>query len=264
MVKTMKYVIKSNQYLGNLVDQVERFIKAIEAYCFPNYYEEVLLPLDKYLKQKEDEIVNILMVMLKTLNYQNYNDIIRNFTNELNNVLVIIKEDVVAFKKGDPSCLNIKEIILAYPTFKAIFIYRFAHVLYQNKVHIIPRLMNEYAHRISGVDINSGAKIGSGFFIDHGTGVVIGETSVIGKNVRIYQGVTLGASSLSKGSKLKGTKRHPTIKNNVIIYANSAILGGDTVIGNNVIIGANCFLTHSVCDNQIVKNTLTNNIFEKK
>jgi len=164
-------------------------------------------------------------------------------------VQAILKTDIQAAWEGDPAAKSIDEIILAYPAFTAISIFRIAHELYEMDVPIVPRMMTEYAHEITGIDINPGARIGSYFFIDHGTGVVIGETTVIGAHVKIYQNVTLGARSFAKtpdGSLVKGIKRHPNIGNNVVIYAGATILGGDTTIGDNCIIGGNVWLTSSV------------------
>ena len=139
--------------------------------------------------------------------------------------------------------------MLAYPAFEAISIFRIAHELYLMKVPMLPRMMTEYAHSLTGIDIHPGAVIGPYFFIDHGTGVVIGETTVIGEHVKLYQGVTLGAKSFavqSDGTLVKGNKRHPNIGSNVVIYAGATILGGDTYIGDNCVIGGNVWLTHSV------------------
>jgi serine O-acetyltransferase len=158
-------------------------------------------------------------------------------------------KDVQAIYEGDPAARVPEEIILAYPGFYAISIYRIAHEFYIRKIPYIARLMTEFAHEKTGIDIHAGAKIGERFFIDHGTGIVIGETTTIGNNVRIYQGVTLGARSFeldADGNPVKGTKRHPDIGNNCIIYANATILGGDTVIGDGCTIGGNVWLTHSV------------------
>lgn len=156
--------------------------------------------------------------------------------------------DVEAGYNGDPAAGSKDDIIVSYPGLLAIFIYRIAHVLYKRSVPMIPRIMTEYAHSRTGIDINAGAVIGEYFFIDHGTGVVIGETTVIGNNVKLYQGVTLGALSTRSGQDLAGVKRHPTIGDNVTIYANSTVLGGETVIGDGVIIGGNAFITKSVPD----------------
>ncbi len=152
--------------------------------------------------------------------------------------------DVQAANAGDPAAKSNEEVIVSYPCLEAISVYRIAHFLYENGVPVIPRIMCEYAHSHTGIDINPGAKIGESFFIDHGTGVVIGETCVIGNNVKIYQGVTLGALSVQKDMMNK--KRHPTIEDNVTIYANATILGGDTVIGSGCVIGGNTWITKSV------------------
>ena len=157
-----------------------------------------------------------------------------------------IETDLLAAYDGDPAAGCFEEIILAYPGLMAITVYRLAHELYLLRVPVIPRLMTEYAHSETGIDIHPGATIDKYFFIDHGTGIVIGETSVIGKNVKIYQGVTIGALSTRGGQKLSGKKRHPTIKDNVTIYAGASILGGETEIGENTVIGGNTFITSSV------------------
>ena len=159
-------------------------------------------------------------------------------------------KDAHAICEGDPAAHSVDEVILAYPGFRAIAIYRFANQLYKLNVPILPRILTEYAHQETGIDIHPGAAIGQSFFIDHGTGIVIGETTVIGNNVKLYQGVTLGALSVDK--RLAKTKRHPTIKDNVIIYAQAVILGGDTTIGRNCIIGGNVWLTESVPDDSVV------------
>ena len=154
--------------------------------------------------------------------------------------------DVQAAYDGDPAATGMAEIIFAYPGLFAITVYRLAHELYLLDVPMLPRIMTEYAHSITGIDIHPGATIGEYFFIDHGTGIVIGETTVIGNNVKLYQGVTLGAISTRGGQKLRGKRRHPTIENNVTIYAGASILGGDTVIGAGCVIGSNVFITESV------------------
>ena len=158
-------------------------------------------------------------------------------------------KDVQAAFDGDPAAHSKEEIIFSYPGLLAIFIYRIAHELYRSNVPFIPRIMTEYAHSRTGIDINAGACIGEYFFMDHGTGIVIGETTIIGNNVKIYQGVTLGALSTRMGQQLSGVKRHPTIEDNVTIYSGSSILGGETVIGENSIIGGNAFIIESVPPN---------------
>lgn len=157
-----------------------------------------------------------------------------------------VEMDVQAFFEGDPAAFNHNEIILSYPGLSAITVNRIAHELHLLGVPLIPRMMTEYAHRNTGIDIHPGAAIGKYFFIDHGTGIVIGETTVIGDNVKIYQGVTLGALSTRGGQSLRETKRHPTIGDRVTIYSGASILGGETVIGSDAVIGSNVFLTSSV------------------
>ena len=157
--------------------------------------------------------------------------------------------DLQAAYQGDPAAKSTDEIILCYPAFIAIATYRLAHVLYTEQVPLIPRVMSEYAHRLTGIDIHPGATIGDSFFIDHGTGVVIGETTTIGRHVKLYQHVTLGAKSFAveeDGSLVKGIKRHPDIGDNVVIYAGATVLGGNTHIGSGCVIGGSVWLTHSV------------------
>lgn len=153
-------------------------------------------------------------------------------------------KDADAFMKFDPAAKCPEEVILCYPGYYAISIYRLAHVLYQMNIDVLPRMITEYAHTKTGIDIHPGATIGSRFFIDHGTGIVVGESTIIGKNVKIYQGVTLGALYVGKDQANK--KRHPTIEDNVIIYSGSTILGGETIIGRDTVIGGNVWLTESV------------------
>lgn len=157
-----------------------------------------------------------------------------------------VETDVQAFYDGDPAAYNYNEIILCYPGLLAITINRIAHELHLLGVPLIPRMMTEYAHSKTGIDIHPGAQIGKYFFIDHGTGIVVGETTIIGEHVKVYQGVTIGALSTRGGQSLKGVKRHPTIEDNVIIYAGASILGGETVIGEGSVIGSNAFITSSI------------------
>lgn len=160
-----------------------------------------------------------------------------------------LQTDLVAAYQGDPAAKSVDEVVLCYPAFKAISTYRLAHVLYVDGVPLLPRMMTEYAHRLTGIDIHPGAQIGDSFFIDHGTGVVIGETTTIGCNVKLYQHVTLGAKSFEvgeDGTLVKGIKRHPDIGDRVVIYSGATILGGETQIGNDCIIGGSVWLTHSV------------------
>ena len=168
------------------------------------------------------------------------------FLGQLPQVRQLVQTDLQAAFDGDPAASGKAEIIFSYPGLFAITVYRLAHVLYQQGIPMLPRIMTEYAHGVTGIDIHPGASIGDYFFIDHGTGIVIGETTVIGRRVKIYQGVTLGGLSTRGGQSLRGTKRHPTIEDDVTIYANAAILGGNTVIGHNCVIGASAFITESV------------------
>jgi serine O-acetyltransferase len=171
-----------------------------------------------------------------------------DFMEELTRLRVLLAKDIRAAYEGDPAAKSYDEIIFSYPGLLAITVYRIAHKLYELRVPLIPRVMSEYAHSVTGIDIHPGARIGESFFIDHGTGVVIGETTQIGNRVRIYQGVTLGALSLPKEAveQLRDEKRHPTIEDDVIIYAGVTILGGEAVIGARSVIGGNVWITASV------------------
>jgi len=171
------------------------------------------------------------------------------FIEALPGVKRLLLTDIEALYEGDPAAKYRDEVIICYPGFMATAVYRIAHVLYGLKVPLVPRMMTEYAHEHTGVDINAGAQIGDHFFIDHATGIVIGETTVIGSHVKLYQGVTLGAKSFEldeNGNPVKDIKRHPNIGDNVVIYANATILGGNTTIGSNSIIGANTWIIESV------------------
>ncbi len=171
------------------------------------------------------------------------------FLEELPNLRKILAMDVEAAYQGDPACKSLDEVIFCYPGLEATTVYRLAHLLHELEIPLVPRMMTEWAHVRTGIDIHPGAKIGRYFFIDHGTGVVIGETTEIGDWVKLYQGVTLGALSFdadAEGRIVRGTKRHPTIEDRVVIYANATILGGKTVIGRGSVIGSSVWLTHSV------------------
>src|SRR5256885_9634326 len=173
------------------------------------------------------------------------------FLRELPHLRRTLWTDIDAAYEGDPAARSYEEIILAYPALEAVATYRMAHLLY-DKVPLIPRIMTEWAHSRTGIDIHPGARIGSHFFIDHGTGVVIGETTEIGARVKLYQGVSLIAKSLAGGQALRGKKRHPTVEDNVTIYAGTTVMGGDTVIGAGSTIGASVFLTHSIPPRSLV------------
>jgi serine O-acetyltransferase len=174
------------------------------------------------------------------------------FLGNLPSIREMLQTDAEAAYKGDPAALSKEEIIVAYPCMEAVAVHRLAHELYKKKVPLIPRIMAEWAHSRTGMDLHPGAKIGSHFFVDHCTGTVIGETAEIGNHVKMYQGVGLVARSLSAGQALKGQKRHPTVQDRVTIYAGATIMGGDTVVGEGSTIGANVFLTQSVPPGSIV------------
>ena len=176
-------------------------------------------------------------------------EICTGFAERLPEIKRLLLLDVEALYEGDPAAVCREEVMITYPGFRAICIFRIAHELYVLKAPLIPRIMTEYAHEKTGIDIHPGATVGEYFFIDHGTGIVIGETTVIGNHVKLYQGVTLGAKSFEldeNGNPVKNIKRHPNIGNHVVIYANATILGGDTYIGDNCVIGGNTWLTRSV------------------
>ena len=178
------------------------------------------------------------------------------FFDEIPAVRALVQTDVQAAYDGDPAATSKDEVIFCYPGLFAITVYRLANVLYRLGVPMIPRIMTEHAHGVTGIDIHPGATIGHHFFIDHGTGIVIGETTVIGAHVKIYQGVTLGGLTTRGGQSLRGKKRHPTIEDNVTIYAGASVLGGETVIGQNSVIGSNAFITKSIapCTTVSMKN----------
>lgn len=176
-----------------------------------------------------------------------------SYLQQLPKILEQLNIDASALNENDPASQSLEEVYLSYPGFYAIAVYRLSRPLYLKGLPVVPRLMTEYAHKITGVDIHPGAEIGACFFIDHATGIVIGETTVIKNNVRLYQGVTLGALYVSKSTR--NTKRHPTVEDNVTIYANATILGGETVIGANSVIGGNVWITSSIPPNSIVYHT---------
>ncbi|KKL22232.1 hypothetical protein LCGC14_2437490 [marine sediment metagenome] len=188
------------------------------------------------------------------------------FIQSLPDLKTILAGDIDAAFAGDPAAKSYDEIIFSYPGLFAITVYRVAHLLFELDIPLLPRIMTEHAHNLTGIDIHPGAQIGESFVIDHGTGVVIGETTIIGKHVRIYQGVTLGALSLPKqaGNKFRGKKRHPTIEDNVIIYSSATILGGSTTIGARSVIGGNVWITKSVPPDTKVMLEEPRLIFQKK
>lgn len=203
----------------------------------------------KELGQDFDEITSIACFDTKV----SCDIVWKSFLHKLPEIIEKLNLDAQEIMDNDPAANNVEEVYLAYPGFYAIAVYRFSHEFYLIDMPLIPRLMSEYAHRLTGVDINPGAQIGTPFFIDHATGIVIGETAIIKNHVKIYQGVTLGALQVSKN--MQGIKRHPTVENNVTIYANATILGGETVIGENCTIGGNVWITDSIPKNHLVYHT---------
>ncbi len=236
--------------------EVVKVIKDLQSLLFPNYFKHSE-GSENVLSQKELllNIYNRLSEQIKGACEFNgtkicaAEEICDKFIAELPKVKTLLIKDIEAIYEGDPAAKCHEEVLICYPGFYAISIYRIAHVLYELNVPLIPRIMTEFAHEKTGVDIHAGATIGEYFCIDHGTGIVIGETTTIGNRVKIYQGVTLGAKSFEldeNGNPVKDIKRHPDIGNNVVIYANATILGGNTRIGDNCTIGGNTWLTHSV------------------
>ena len=223
-----------------LKDTVKIFTKKL---FYALFDEQQYVEHEAYLEET-------FLKVLSKISVDDANIIWNTFKRQLPDIRKKLDLDAIAFENNDPASHSLEEIYLAYPGFHAIAIYRLSHALYKLKVHILPRMMSEYIHGITGIDIHPGASIGESFYIDHGTGIVIGETSIINNNVKIYQGVTLGGIQVSKD--LAQVKRHPTIDENVTIYANATILGGDIVIGANSIIGANVWITQSVPENSLV------------
>ena len=232
------------------------FLNEIIDFLFPHFSSK-----DYYSTQdviaKLQLIERNLISLLKNI-LKNSNGELREKAEKFMSQIPVIHDmlwlDAEEIYKGDPAAESVDEVILAYPGFMAIVIYRIAHEIYKLNVPIIPRVITERAHEITGIDIHPGAEIDSPFFIDHGTGIVIGETTKIGKHVKLYQGVTLGALSVDKS--LTDKKRHPTIEDDVIIYSQAVILGGNTIIGKNSIIGGNAWVTQSVAPNSIISSKM--------
>ena len=222
------------------------FVDNLLAILFPHFCQEGLSTTEEIEARIiliERDLKQLLTPLLRDTKVS-VDETARAFLDELPSIHDKLWLDAQAIFRGDPAAESIDEVILAYPGFTAIAVYRFAHVFYALHVPIFPRLLTEYAHQVTGIDIHAGARIGNSFAIDHGTGIVIGESTVVGGNVKMYQGVTLGALSVDKA--LAKSKRHPTIEDNVVIYAQAVILGGETVVGHDSVIGGNVWLTESV------------------
>jgi serine O-acetyltransferase len=225
--------------------RIHQFVDQLHNLLFPSS-SEFICNCSQAVRD-QFQVVDELLDALLTATYFTADDrlsIRHQFFLDLQDVLKVLRLDIAALLETDPAAQSETEIIACYPGFRAVAFFRYAHVLYKANVQIIPRIITEYAHALTGIDIHPGASIGHSFAIDHGTGVVIGETTVIGNYVSLYQGVTLGSLSVSKDDKSK--KRHPTIEDKVKIYANATVLGGATVIGYDSIIGGNSWVTHSV------------------
>jgi serine O-acetyltransferase len=246
-------------------DSVIKLIHQARRILYPGYFTQTILSpanIEYYLGQETTEFFeNLSRQIILAIQHDCFrldqscshcsdrgHEIALKFVQKLPEIEAILATDIRATMEGDPAAKGYDEIIFSYPGLIAISIYRIAHELHTLDVPIIPRIMTEHAHSLTGIDIHPGATIGESFFIDHGTGVVVGETTEIGNRVRIYQGVTLGALSLPRdaGDRYRNKKRHPTIEDEVIVYANTTILGGETVIGRQSVIGGNIWLTESV------------------
>ena len=222
-----------------------QFVARLLAVLFPHFRAGVTLEvaaLEEFRVNGEQ--------LFGSLRLDDPEKLVGEFLLELPNLQKNLLQDARAILDGDPAAHSIDEVLIAYPGFFAIAIYRCAHILYQRGIPILPRVLTEYAHERTGIDIHPGATIGASFCIDHGTGIVIGETAVIGARVKVYQGVTLGALSVDKQSA--GIKRHPTVEDGVVLYSNATVLGGNTVIGRDSVVGGNVWLTESIPPKSIV------------
>lgn len=245
---TENFNVSYEGYQGNIEKSLLYFLDAM----FPSYARYPEQP--EWNENERTHYLNegctlLSRALRKEMSEEKADETCLQLVERIPRVYEILMTDILAGYEGDPAAKAVDEIILAYPAFIAIGTHRIAHELYLMGHTVVARLMSEYAHRKTGIDIHPGATIGRHFFIDHGTGVVIGETTVIGENVKLYQHVTLGAKSFpvnDDGTLVKGIKRHPNIGNNVVIYAGATILGGDVYIGDNCVIGGNVWLTHSV------------------
>ena len=233
-------------------NSVQKFVDELLGFLFPHFSKKHFDSperVEEEIKLLENNLCKIIEP-LQNLGKISAKECAENFFSKIPRIHEKLMMDAQAIFKGDPAATNVDEVILTYPGFFAISVYRIAHEFYILKIPYFPRVLTEYAHRLTGIDIHPGAKIGKSFFIDHGTGIVIGETTEIGNNVKLYQGVTLGAVSVNKN--LSNSKRHPTIEDNTVIYSGATILGGETIIGHNSVIGGNVWLTSSVQPYSIV------------
>jgi len=239
---------KIHQVRCALASESEQFLNTIKCVVVPRVLMDAE-GMEDYLSRALDLLYDLCLKVFDDNNENTASKMCDDFALTIPRIAKCLVWDLQAAYNEDPAAKSIREIVLSYPGFQAVIIFRIAHELYKLNMPLLPRIFTEYAHKITGIDIHPGAKIGKSFFIDHGTGVVIGETCEIGENVKIYQGVTLGAKSFKRdenGNPIKGIKRHPNIGNNVVIYSGATILGGDTTVGENSVIGGNVWITYSV------------------
>ncbi|HKK75495.1 MAG TPA: serine O-acetyltransferase EpsC [Saprospiraceae bacterium] len=246
--KFIKDLFRAHQEAPDIPEPslVCNWLEALLGFLFPefsNHRYASVREFEQHSREIELELHRILLRLEKQLP-SDIESIEQNFISKLPAIRLALLKDAQATLQGDPAAVNLTEVVRTYPGFYAIAVYRLAHLFYNLEVPLIPRILTEYAHSKTGIDIHPGAIIGQGLCIDHGTGVVIGETCQIGERVKIYQGVTLGALSVKK--EMAKTKRHPTIEDGVIIYAGATILGGETIIGKDAIVGGNVWITESV------------------
>ncbi len=238
---------RDNHTLGVQLKQgAQQFVDELLAVMFPHFCKEMYFTapeIESRLHLLQRDLKRMITPLLQNTDLTAA-EIADRFAAALPEIHDRLWLDAEAINEGDPAAESVDEVILAYPGFLAIAIYRFAHEFYRMRVPIFPRLLTEYAHAVTGIDIHPGAQIGKSFAIDHGTGIVIGESTVIGDHVKMYQGVTLGALSVDKN--LARSKRHPTIEDHAVIYAQAVILGGETVVGHHSVVGGNVWLTHTV------------------
>ncbi|WP_020595478.1 serine O-acetyltransferase [Spirosoma panaciterrae] len=239
-----RYKLPSRPDAGRFIDQLMRLLFPVTQDC-----KSVSQHVEETYQALHEQLIKLLCPLEKNVT-ASPEAITAQFFDRLPAIYDDLLLDAHSIADNDPASIGVEEVVAVYPGFYAIAVYRIAHELLKQDVPLLPRMLTEYAHGQTGIDIHPGAQIGQSFFIDHGTGVVIGETTVIGNNVKIYQGVTLGATYVAKNMAQK--KRHPTIQNNVVIYANATILGGHTVVGHDSVIGGNVWLTSSVEPHSLV------------
>ena len=248
-----------------VTDMIQKLLRIVypgysrdKSYRIYNVKHNLSMLIEDVMFNLNRQILLVLQAegMGETVAEEKSQELCLQFFRQIPDLRAVVQTDVQAAFDGDPAATSKDEVIFCYPGLFAITVYRLAHILYTLQVPLLPRMMTEHAHSVTGIDIHPGATIGRHFFIDHGTGIVIGETTVIGEHVKIYQGVTLGGLTTRGGQSLRGMKRHPTIEDNVTIYAGASVLGGETVIGRDSVIGSNAFITRSIapCTTVSIKN----------